>query len=204
MPTEIMPLVRPMPKAPVTPMASTMAGKDSKVSTTRLIASSSQPPTKPAIRPTGMPIRQAMLTARKLAYSVAGAPWISRLSTSRPRSSVPSQWSPLGGSSMLLTFCAVGECGAITVANTATPTRNSRKPRLRQARRSRRSQRATPSTLRPQPADCEWVDDIAYSLPTRGSSIVYSRSTSRFVTTTSTTIVSTTPCTTGKSLATAP
>ena len=44
MPTEIMPLVRPMPSAPVTAIASTIAGKDRKLSMTRLIMVSTQPP----------------------------------------------------------------------------------------------------------------------------------------------------------------
>ena len=73
-PTASMPLVSPMPSAPVTPIASTIAGNDRSASITRLIASSTQPPRNPASNPTGMPIRHAIATARKLAYSVAGAP----------------------------------------------------------------------------------------------------------------------------------
>ena len=74
MPTAIMPLVRPMPRAPVTAIASTMAGNDRKVSITRLMMSSVQPPKKPAINPTGNPMATATLTASRLAYTVAGAP----------------------------------------------------------------------------------------------------------------------------------
>ena len=44
MPTAIMPLVRPMPSAPVTAIASTMAGNDSSVSIVREMTSSTQPP----------------------------------------------------------------------------------------------------------------------------------------------------------------
>ena len=44
MPTEIMPLVSPMPSAPVTAMASTIAGNDRKLSMMRLITVSTQPP----------------------------------------------------------------------------------------------------------------------------------------------------------------
>ena len=67
MPTAIMPLVSPMPSAPVTAIASTMAGNDRKVSMTRLMMSSVQPPKKPAISPTGRPIATATLTASRLA-----------------------------------------------------------------------------------------------------------------------------------------
>ena len=67
MPTAIMPLVRPMPSAPVTAIASTIAGNDRNVSMTRLIRSSIHPPKKPAIRPTGRPMAIATLTASRLA-----------------------------------------------------------------------------------------------------------------------------------------
>ncbi len=67
MPTAIMPLVSPMPSAPVTAIASTMAGNDRNVSMTRLMMSSVQPPKKPAASPTGRPIRIATLTASRLA-----------------------------------------------------------------------------------------------------------------------------------------
>ena len=67
MPTAIMPLVRPMPSAPVTAMASTIAGNESKVSMTRLMMSSVQPPKKPATSPTGTPIGDRDVTASTLA-----------------------------------------------------------------------------------------------------------------------------------------
>ena len=67
MPTAIMPLVKPMPSAPVTAIASTMAGNDRNVSITRLMISSVQPPKNPAASPTGRPIATATLTASRLA-----------------------------------------------------------------------------------------------------------------------------------------
>ena len=125
------------PSAPVTAMASTMAGKDNKVSIMRPTNSSSQPPMYPAQIPMGTPKHTAIETAKQLAYKAARAPYNNRLKISRPKSSVPSQFNFDGAANVLLRCCSVGECGAIHSAVSETNSKVKRNTKLSAARLSR-------------------------------------------------------------------
>jgi hypothetical protein len=56
--------------------------------------------------------------------SVMREPYTTRLQMSRPSSSVPIQFSPLGGLNLSDRLCAVGECVAIHGANSANNIRS--------------------------------------------------------------------------------
>ncbi len=98
-----------MPSAPVTAIASTMAGNDRKVSMMRLMMSSIQPPKiagdqadRQADQDRDADREQAGIDGGRRAVDQAAE------NMSRPRSSVPSRCAGPGGASMLLTSCAVG------------------------------------------------------------------------------------------------
>ena len=77
--------------------ASTSWGMASTTSVTRMIVSDSQPPRKPAIRPSGTPISMATETTVSAMASAPRAPRMTREKMSRPRLSVPKRKSALGG-----------------------------------------------------------------------------------------------------------
>ena len=63
---------------------------DSRMSTTRIMAESSSPPTRPAIAPQRAPIVMAIRAAKKPTSSEAWPPFMSSPRTSKPSLSVPS------------------------------------------------------------------------------------------------------------------
>src|SRR3954465_13517138 len=71
--------------------------------------------------PRGTPITAASATTAAAGKNVNRAPQITRLSTSRPNSSVPNQWIQLGPLSVS-DVIPVGSYGAITGARSATTT----------------------------------------------------------------------------------
>jgi hypothetical protein len=71
-------------------MAKSRYGSDSCTSTTLMMTASTRPPTYPLTRPSAIPTAEAMSTAARPSSSDVRAPYMIRLSTSRPRGSVPS------------------------------------------------------------------------------------------------------------------
>jgi hypothetical protein len=78
-------------------MASKMVGMANTRSAARMTNSSTQPPRYAANAPNVPPIRKARLTSRKASGIETRAPHITRLSTSRPISSVPNGCAAEGG-----------------------------------------------------------------------------------------------------------
>ena len=68
----------------------------------------------------GTPSSRLLLTDTTPASSEAWVPQMTRLSTSRPISSVPNQCSAEGGLRSAPQLVAMGSCGAIQAANTAS------------------------------------------------------------------------------------
>ena len=74
-----------------------ISGKDHVRSTVMVTIRSSQPPNQAAAAPSTIPHRTEMEIAVALTDSEVRAPYISRVSRSRPNSSVPSQcWAEAG------------------------------------------------------------------------------------------------------------
>src|SRR5687767_6444995 len=94
--------------------------------------------------PSTVPSTKATTTGVSPARSVMRPPWRSRLSMSRPCSSVPSGWSgaPMGASRRRMEP-AVGSCGASTGASTADSTMASSRTLAAMVVGSRRSRQAT-------------------------------------------------------------
>jgi hypothetical protein len=82
------------------------------------------PPAKPAISPTGTPTPDAMVTEITPASRLARAPQITRLSTSRPFSSVPIQCAQDGAFLISVQLVWVGSNGATQGASRATMTKS--------------------------------------------------------------------------------
>jgi hypothetical protein len=105
--------------------ATRMPGIDREMSTMRMSSASSQPPTKPAIKPMTEPNVPVIMMPSHDTDSEIRAPKISRLNASRPLRSVPSRWSrlppamPNGGLSRSVSVPSTGECGARTGAKVA-------------------------------------------------------------------------------------
>src|SRR5215475_1394962 len=98
------------------------------------------------------------------------APKMSRLSTSRPNSSLPSGWAALGGASERSGFGSSGSYGAMSGATTATTTKRARIPppiRMRRFRRRRPPDLVSPilDLLLPRLA-CAVLCSVAISGPT--------------------------------------
>jgi hypothetical protein len=91
MPTANMALPSPCPSTATMVSASTRLGTLISASLTRLSAPSIRPGKKPASTPDGTPSSRPTATTSTAASSDTRAPKISRLSWSRPYSSVPSQ-----------------------------------------------------------------------------------------------------------------
>ena len=87
-------------------------GSASTRSPNRAISRSVQPPVKPATRPRMMPRPANTTTASTTPSRVMRPPSISRLSTSRPRRSVPSQWAWRGPESTWVRSSCCGLSGA--------------------------------------------------------------------------------------------
>ncbi len=97
MPIAIIAFRRFGPSSPAITIASTSPGSANMRSTKRIRTLSSQPPKKPASRPSVTPSTKAMLTEITPTCSDTWAPWMMRASVSRPSSSVPIGWAQLGG-----------------------------------------------------------------------------------------------------------
>src|ERR1700733_13780157 len=101
----IVALVSPGPIDAATAIASSTAGSESVISTARMIMASTMPPRKPAIAPSALPTPAPASTTTTEIGSDCCAPNSVRVNTSRPRASVPSQCSALGGRSRRATIC---------------------------------------------------------------------------------------------------
>src|SRR6266508_1496170 len=116
-------LVRLGPTITATAMARMRNGMACCTSATRLTSASTHRPTKPATSPSSTPSEPASAAAATPTTSDTRPPNTMRLSTSRPRLSVPSTWPPTsGGWSRSRRFCAVGPKGAIHSAPSAHAT----------------------------------------------------------------------------------
>ncbi len=94
-------VVTPGPRMATTASASSSTGNANITSTMRISTVSSQPPRYPATTPTVTPTTTANATLTTAIRMDACMATSTRDSTSRPSSSVPSQWLPLGGCSAL-------------------------------------------------------------------------------------------------------
>src|SRR5215813_9697901 len=109
-----------------------MVGSDRPMSVSRMSSASTSPPRYPEIRPSSVPSVPATPMATSETSSEMRLPQMTRLSTSRPKRSVPSRWSAfppsiqIGGIDFLTMSPAVGLCGARYGANTAVTTRAAR------------------------------------------------------------------------------
>jgi hypothetical protein len=135
-PTAIMPLVSPMPSAPVTAIASTIDGErqqrvdaaaDAVVDPAAEVAG--EQPHRQAERDRDADRQRAGVQRRRSAVHHAAEDVAAR-------SSVPSRCAPDGSASALLRSCTVGEYGASHGGAIASSPSSSRKPRLRAAHRS--------------------------------------------------------------------
>ena len=143
-----------LPNTATTAMITISPGIDIRPSVIPIAQRSRRPPRSPARRPIGNPSTTATPTASEAASSETRAPYINRDSTSRPSSSVPSQWSRLGEASTLERSFLIGSNGASTGASTATITsriRNARGTAVTGCRQSRRNNPA--GTVRDGAAD---------------------------------------------------
>src|SRR5262249_16134726 len=105
-------LRRPGPKMVITMMARRMVGKETRMSTRRMVTRSSHPPAKPAARPMGTPPRRASPTDTPPMIREMRAPNITWDNTSRPRLSVPKGGTHDGGCRFSPRRMAAGSYGA--------------------------------------------------------------------------------------------
>ena len=114
-------------RGPVTEMSASVsrkAGTVWKASATRISASSTQPPRKPAMVPTVMPMNSAAAAAAVATSRVVRAPWMRAERTSRPRRSVPRGWAMVcQGGRRGSPLMASGSPGASQGAASATANR---------------------------------------------------------------------------------
>ena len=96
MPTVIIAAVIDEPNTDSTARATMIVGTESMRSVRFLVTRSAQPPRYPAARPTGRLMISRTARHSTTPSSVTWPPYSSRLSTSRPSSSVPRRWSVLG------------------------------------------------------------------------------------------------------------
>ena len=101
MPSAITTLVSDGPSAATSEMASRMSGKAIMASITRETILSAERK-KPATRPSAMPSTLDSTTTEKPTVSDSRPPWITRLNTSRPKSSVPNQCAAPGALSRFM------------------------------------------------------------------------------------------------------
>jgi len=141
-----------------------MGGSDSAALTSHMQNRSKRPPTKPISVPAGTPSTAPQPTASNAARRSTRSPYSSRLRTSRPCPSVPSQCPGDGPARLARRSCASGSCGAShgPIRAKATRTANSstghRKPggtrrRLAASRPSHRGRRTMAAIMRPAFSD---------------------------------------------------
>ena len=92
-------LTRLAPSAAATTIARMTMGNAMTRSVSRITVSSSQRPKNPAASPRMPPTTTESPTSNSASGTVTWAPARTRVNTSRPSSSVPNQWAPLGASS---------------------------------------------------------------------------------------------------------
>ena len=95
-----MALTMPGPSAPTIAMARMSPGTDRNTSVTRMMTSCTQPPTYPAIMPSGTPMSIATPVTMSAIWRVTRAPTTTRVKMSLPTSSVPNQCTESGGWSL--------------------------------------------------------------------------------------------------------
>jgi len=133
------------PRAAAKAMVKTMLGKAKNMSVTRMMTESMMPPANPANAPIAEPTTLASMTSRRASGSESRAPYRTRLSTSRPSSSVPNKWAA-DGARRDPALGAVGEPGAINGASAATKSQltSTTIPKTAPGRRN------SPSNVRPE------------------------------------------------------
>jgi hypothetical protein len=143
------------PSAAATTIARMTVGKANTRSAIRITVSSTHRPKNPAQAPSTPPTSSDMATSSRASGMETRAPYSTRLSTSRPNSSVPNQC-PEPGAVSRGRFCARGSCGASSGAATTITSQNSatRPPVTASGRRQaggsrrRRPRLTAPSGLR--------------------------------------------------------
>ena len=108
-----------VPRAATRIRASRMIGIAKSASTMRIITSSTQPPICAAKKPHKTPTVIAITDAKKAIIKEMRPPYITRLSTSLPRSSAPNKCCRLGLAKMLTVSSSFGSEGAIKSAKIA-------------------------------------------------------------------------------------
>ena len=141
-PTASIALVRLGPMIATTTMASRILGKANMTSIKRITSISTAPPQYPAANPRHVPHTNAMPTATRPIRSEIRAPCITRLNTSRPKSSVPNGSFSEGGLSRRYRSVRNGSDGRKTGASMPTSAKARRMPPPTVASRFRISRRA--------------------------------------------------------------
>src|SRR5919201_3194510 len=148
--------VKPAPRTAPSARASTSGGNESTASMRRMTTPSARPPAYPASMPSTPPAMAAMATDTKPATSDTRVPQMTRLNTSRPTLSVPSQCARPGRARLLPRFCASGSYGAssgaasamtMAASSTAAPNGASRARVARRSASQRRSRTVTASRV---------------------------------------------------------
>ena len=125
-PTAIIAFRKSVPNRLVSSMASNIWGNASNTSIVRIMIISVFPPTNPAITPRGVPMQKPIAAVNRPTHMEIRAPYIRRLSRSRPVSSVPSKFpvpssaAAEGESNAFVRFCSYGSKGANCSAKIAT------------------------------------------------------------------------------------
>ena len=119
-------------------------GKASTMSVIRMSIASGHAPKYPATAPTRTPSVTAIAADRKPMVSDVRDAQMVRLSTSRPRWSVPNAWAAPGGTSRWSKFATSGVYGATVEAATAIAARRTSTSAPRRARGLRENRWATP------------------------------------------------------------
>src|SRR5262249_51310679 len=113
---------RPGPSMAAMAMARMSVGKLKSTSMTRPIARSGHPPTYPPMRPSAVPATKAMAMLETATPRAMRLPWTVRLSTSRPKRSVPKGGARDGAVRASDALIRVGAWGARAPASAASST----------------------------------------------------------------------------------
>ena len=124
--TAMMTLTIPVPRIPVRNIARMIVGKVRNVSHRRISTESTMPPHSAATHPTAVLATRIIARMTETAPSDVRAPNARRERTSRPRWSVPSQWSALGPSSLRSRCVSMGSPEPTSGAKSASPAMNAR------------------------------------------------------------------------------
>ena len=113
---------RELPNAASSIAPKTTTGSASRTSNTRERTSSTTPRRKPVTSPRVVPRTVARSAAAGARIRISRPPSITRANESRPRRSVPNQWSREGAASALRGSVASGSCGAMSPPNVVQST----------------------------------------------------------------------------------